>query len=213
MLTKADYADGEDDEVEVKIERFSRTVLKLTLAHPSPSVPDVTAFVAHLKAKLPTRVRGVPSKHKPALGTAISAIRRTAEAAAIRVMLTEQMKSGHVPTALLGDLNDDPRSNALAILSEQPGLSRRSRGSDTGLYSALSLQQLQSLRDVYYTHEYNGVRDTLDHILVSEEFYENSNRAKWSFREAKILNDSIDDESKATSDHGVISAHFGWGRR
>ena len=32
----------------------------------------------------------------------------------------------------------------------------------------------RSRRDVYYTHVYQNTRESLDHILVSQEFYDNS---------------------------------------
>jgi len=64
------------------------------------------------------------------------------------------------------------------------------------------------MRDVYYTHIYEGVREILDHVLVSEQFYDYSRQRIWSMRELRIWNDHVDDEDKSTSDHGVVAAYF-----
>ena len=210
-LNKVDQGDGEDDEVEVKIEQFSRSILRLKLEHTdSATTPDVMAFCCHLKSKLHTDIKkGIPEAHKAAVGAAISTIRRTAEAAALRWILNKHMKgSNSIPTVVLGDLNDDPRSNTVAILTEQPTLQSSATGADEALYSALQLHQLKSFRDVYYTHEFNDQRDAIDHILVSEEFFEHSRDKRWRLKDVKIWNDHIHNESREQSDHGLITAYF-----
>lgn len=208
-IYKLDEDDGEDDEVEVKIKRFSRTIINAVLENAdSDTIPEIDVFAAHLKAKLPSSANAIEAKHRSAVGSAISTIRRTAEAAALRWILTEHMKGSTIPTVVIGDLNDDPRSNTLALITEQPTLKPTSRGRDTALYSALQLEQLRSFRDVFYTHEYNNMKDTLDHILVSEEFFEPSDDAIWRHTETKIWNDFIEDQRDHTSDHGIIKASF-----
>ena len=211
-LHKADLDDGEDDEIEVRIDRFSRAVLDLTVGHAEePEVPPIRVFAAHLKSKLKTDVDTGPNAHRGTVGVAISTIRRTAEAAGLRWTLTNVMKGTGTPVVVAGDLNDDPRSSTLAILTQQPSLSPSARGGDNTLYSTLQMQQLSSFRDVFYTHEYNRLRDALDHVLVSEEFFAGSPDHYWSLRDVRIWNDFIDDERKDTSDHGVVKASFVWG--
>ena len=211
-LQKMDLGDGEDDEITVTIDHFSRAVLDVTISHISAKdVPKIRIFAPHLKSKLPTKVEVGQSKHRTAIGAAVSTIRRTAEAAGLRWILTNVMKRTHTPTVVVGDLNDDPRSNTLAILSQQPSLSPLATGGDTALYSTLQMQQLNSFRDVFFTHEYNRLRDTLDHVLVSEQFFFSSPDHVWSLRDVRIWNDFIDDERKTTSDHGLIKASFKWG--
>ena len=208
-LTHIDQGDGEDYDVNVSIDRFSRSILRLRLEHPNRrSTPDVTVFGAHLKSKLPARQSRIPRAHRQTVGSAISTIRRTAEAAALRWILNNHMRSGVTPTVVLGDLNDEPRSNTLGILTENPNMSRDATGGSTALYSVLQLEQLRSFRDVYYTHEYRGRRDALDHILVSEEFFEGSDREIWALRDTRLWVDHIDDGKKNTSDHGIIRAEF-----
>lgn len=212
--------DPEDDEIEVQISRFSRTILELEVGHKDhPDLPSLRVLCAHLKSKLPTRLdreeRDLDAvrKHASALGAALSTIRRTAEAAALRVIVNETLKQSDTPLVVLGDLNDSRLSNTLAIITEQPSYRlyeshRAGSRSDAGLYSAGALQQLRSLRDVFYTHEYKGVRENLDHVLVSEQFYDHSRNRIWSFKEMKIWNDHLEDEDLASSDHGVVAAYF-----
>ena len=84
---------------------FSRPVLNFQVAlRDDPPLTEV--FVAHLKSKLPTQINGEPwydadpetyRDHRNALGGAISTIRRTAEATALRVLLTDVMKGTETP--------------------------------------------------------------------------------------------------------------------
>ena len=93
-------------------------------------------------------------------------------------------------------------------------LSRFSEGgSDVGLYTVSTLQELKSLRDVYYTHVHQNIKETLDHILVSQEFYDNSRKRQWSFRELELHNDHLnteDHKAAGSTDHGVVKATFEW---
>ncbi len=212
----------EDDEIEVRIDEFSRSPLQVVVGHRSaPEVPELSVFAAHLKSKLSTRLdieeyrNPAIRPHKNALGAAISTIRRTAEAAALRMILNETMTGTHTPTVLVGDLNDGQLSNTLMILSEQPSLrlyadSTAARRNDIGLYTAATLQQLRSLTDTYYTHDFKGVKEIIDHVMVSEQFYDHSEQRLWSFREMMVWNDHVEDDDPATSDHGVVRVAFDW---
>ncbi len=64
------------------------------------------------------------------------------------------------------------------------------------------------LRDVYYTHIHNDRRESLDHILVSEQFYDYSKKRKWNFKKMHIFNDHLEDDDKTTSDHAPLYAIF-----
>lgn len=212
----------EDDQIAVAISEFSRSPLQVTVGHgTAANVPEIQVFCTHLKSKLPTRLDSQEWKdpairpHADALGAAISTIRRTAEAAALRVILNLAMSGGDDPTVVLGDLNDGQLSNTLEILTGQPSYrlyagSAAARRSDAGLYTVATLQQLRSLRDVLYTHDFKGVQEVIDHVLVSEQFYDHSQRRRWSFREMRVWNDHIEDVDPASSDHGVVSARFDW---
>lgn len=208
-LIKLDEGDGEDDEVTVRIDRFSRSIIKAQLVHESHrGTPPFTLFACHLKSKLPTRVSALPNEYRSAVGSAISTIRRTAEATALRMMLIDQLRGSGTPVVVIGDLNDDPLSNTLSLITDQPTMSNRARGADRSLYSTLFFQQLKSFQDVYYTHEHNSHRSVLDHILVSEEFFEYSSDVIWKHQDTRIWNDHIDDDNPYSTDHGIIRSSF-----
>lgn len=221
VLTKRGGArDPEDNEIHVQVDKFARTVLDLELGHKDhPDLPPVRVLCAHLKSKLATRLdreerdRDEVRLHAAALGAAISTIRRTAEAAALRIVANGLMRDTNVPVVVLGDLNDGAFSNTLGILSEQPSYrlfadSRAGSRSDRGLYAASQLQEYRALRDVGYTHDHKGVKEILDHVLVSEQFYDHSRNRVWSFRDMRIWNDHVDEDGGSSSDHGLVRASF-----
>lgn len=224
MKLESSTDDPQAPHVEVRLTGFSRPLLSFEIRL-RPDAPPVRVFVAHLKSKLPTRIdrepwfRAAPDtykSHRTALGAALSTIRRTAEATALRVLLTDVMKGTVTPVLVLGDLNDGQHSNTVNIISEQPrylvGDSRG--GADIGLYTAQTLQEYRDTRDVYYTHVHNDLRESLDHVLVSEQFYDNSRRRQWVFDGLSIFNDHLNDtesadhKRKGTGDHGLVRVRF-----
>ena len=214
---------GDDDQtsgIAVQIDSFSRPLLHFEVKPRSNGKP-IHVYVCHFKSKGPTQIYKEPwysaqiySKHSEAIGSTISTIRRTAEATALRLILTERMKGTDTPVVVMGDLNDSQHSNTLNIITGQPnyllsGLSQG--GSDVDLYSVGTLQEYRSQRDVYYTHVFNKTRESLDHILVSQEFYDNSRNRLWAFKGMEITNDHLNsDDHKETgsSDHGIVCATF-----
>jgi len=211
--------DAQTSGISVEIDNFSRPILHFEI-RPRSNGSRIQVYVCHLKSKNPTAIYREPwyrraehSQHSEALGAAIATIRRTAEAAALRMILTQVMKGTDTPVVVLGDLNDGQHSNTLNIITGQPnylaGLSKG--GGDSDLYSVGSLQEYRSERDVYYTHVYNNSRESLDHILVSQEFYDNSRRRLWAFDGMDIRNDHLNAEEHkedGTSDHGIVRATF-----
>ena len=222
-LESADDMDPQAPAISVHIPGFSRPVLHFQVAL-RDAPPATEVFVAHLKSKLPTQVNGETwydadpetyRDHRTALGGAISTIRRTAEATALRVLLTEVMKGTETPVLVLGDLNDGQHSNTINILTEQPNylVGESLGGADIGLYTAQTLQEYRDTRDVYYTHVHQDLRESLDHVLVSEQFYDHSRRRKWLFDGLSINNDHLNDEdhrATGTGDHGVVKVAFSW---
>ncbi|WP_140636918.1 endonuclease/exonuclease/phosphatase family protein [Methylibium rhizosphaerae] len=219
--------DRTDDDIDVQISMFSRTVMELTLAcDGADNVPPVCVLCAHLKSKLATDLDPVEAAieslkpHRAALGAALSTIRRTAEAAALRMILTDLTRNTDRAVALVGDLNDGAHSNTLAILSAQPPFRRRHKSrtgerSDAGMYPVTFLQALSDFQDVAYSHVYDGVREQLDHVLVSEQFYDHSKNRFWSFKTQEIWNDHLGEDGpngpkRPTSDHGIVCARFAW---
>ncbi len=220
---RLDTAEDQDQTpaIKVTLDRFSRPVLHFKIRPPRANC-DVSVYVAHFKSKSPTKIyretwyredEQTYKPHQEAIGSALSTIRRTAEATALRLILTSAMKDNDHPVVVMGDLNDGQGSNTLNILTGQPrylsGLS--TGGGDTDLYSAEVLQEYRSRRDVYYTHIHQDYRESLDHILVSQEFYDNSKRRIWAFKQLTVTNDHLNGEKhkeSGTTDHGIVKALF-----
>ena len=213
--------DPQTPQIGVNISGFSRPVLHFVV-RPHEKSPDVHFYVCHLKSKRPTEIYNEGwyradktryAKHGNALGNALSTIRRTAEAAALRYLLTEQMKNTDVPVVVLGDINDDQHSNTANILTEQPRylMGDAQGGGDVALYTAQTLQEYRDTRDVYYTHVFQDQRESLDQILVSQEFYDHSRKRIWMFDGMLVNNDHLNFDNHKTSgtnDHGIIRASF-----
>jgi endonuclease/exonuclease/phosphatase family metal-dependent hydrolase len=221
FVLKSSGDDPQTPVISVSITSFSRPVLHFVI-RPREDHDPVHVYVCHLKSKAPTQVfretwfkadQATYKKHTNNLGSAISTIRRTAEASALRFLLTEQMKGTRTPVIVLGDVNDGQHSNTVNVLTEQPKylVGDSLGGGDVSLYTAQTLQEYRSTRDVYYTHIHQDIMESLDHILVSEEFYENSRRRLWMFDGMTVNNDHLnfDDHAESgTNDHGVIVAAF-----
>ncbi len=216
--------DPQAPDVKVGISGFSRPVLIFDVAL-REAPPLTRVFVTHLKSKLPVQIQdepwydaGVHAAHRTAIGSALSTVRRTAEATALRILLTDTMKGTVTPVIALGDINDGQHSNTLNILTEQPrylvGDSRG--GGDISLYTGQTLQEYRDTRDVYYTHVHEDLRESLDHVLVSEQFYDHSYRRLWLFDGLRITNDHLNDtdssvhREKGTGDHGLVRVGFRW---
>jgi len=214
--------DAQTSDISVSIDKFSRPVLHFQI-RPRANGKVISVYVVHFKSKGPTKIyreqwykddNAYFSKHSSSIGSALSTIRRTAEVTALRMILTEEMKGNANPVIILGDCNDSQHSNTLNILTGQPnyllsGLS--TGGSDTALYTVGTLQEYRSLRDVYYTHIHQNIRESLDHILVSQEFYDNSKIRLWAFKGMDVVNDHLNSEDhkdNGTSDHGIVRATF-----
>ena len=222
--------DGAAEEVTITLNEFSRPVLKAEIQPEgrSPKPPTVTVYVAHLKSKGPARVSFADPKpviletYPNIAKSALAHVRRVIEAGALRAMLDEVMVSEDrdalSPTVVMGDLNDGTLSVTNELISDQPSYrvvekSTAGLSSNKGLYSAEQLQQLRSLRNVYYSYIFKNKLESLDHILVSEEFYDHSRKRRWSFREMEVFNDHVgrsEDKDAGAGDHGIVRAYFDW---
>lgn len=167
LRSSDDPNDPQAPHIDVAIDRFSRPVLHFAVALREDQ-PATEVFVVHLKSELPTRLdsedwfKADPDTYKPhatALGAGISTIRRTAEAVAVRVLLTAVMKHTTTPVIVLGDINDGQHSNTANILTEQPRyLVGDSRGGSTTASTPPRpcRKEYRDTRDVYYTHVHQG---------------------------------------------------------
>lgn len=221
MVLQSAGDDPQTPDIAVTIDGFSRPVLRFEI-RPHDDHPPVQVYVCHFKSKAPTKVfreawfqadKDYLGKHGEALGAALSTIRRTAEATALRMILTDEMKDTRTAVIVLGDVNDGQHSNTANILTDQPRylVGESKGGGDTALYTVQTLQEYRNTRDVYYTHIHQDIMESLDHIFVSEEFYDNSRKRLWIFDGLRINNDHLDSEdhkAAGTNDHGIIVARF-----
>jgi endonuclease/exonuclease/phosphatase family metal-dependent hydrolase len=221
FVLKSSGDDPQTPAISVSIKSFSRPVLRFRIK-PRDDHDEVHVYVCHFKSKGPTKVftekwfkadEETYKKHAVGIGSAVSTIRRTAEAAAMRFILTEQMKDTGTPVVVMGDVNDGQHSNTVNIMTGQPRylVGDSIGGGDTSLYTAQTLQEYRNTRDIYYTHIHQDIMESLDHILVSEEFYDNSRKRIWMFDGLTVNNDHLntdDHKTSGTNDHGIICARF-----
>lgn len=218
-----------EEQVSITIKRFSRPPLKVRIQPEGtrPTPPEITIYVAHLKSKGPSTLSfrfpraDVLENHAQIAKTVVSHVRRIAEAGALRAILDTEMKGNDTPFIVVGDLNDGTLSTSTELLTGDPGYrffekSTAGSKSDAGLYTVEKLQQLRSFRHVYYTHIFKQKLESLDHILVSDAFYDNAINRKWSFKEMIVFNDHLIFDSKdsrtsiGANDHGIVRAEFDW---
>ncbi len=211
--------DAQTPAIAVSINGFSRPVLRFEIT-PREGESSIAVYVCHLKSKGATDIykenwfdSELHGKHSGAIGAAISTIRRTAEATALRILLTEQIKGNNKPAVIMGDINDGQHSNTANILTTQPKYlaGDSTGGGDIALYTAQTLQEYRDTRDVYYTYVYEGLRESLDHIFVTQELYDNSKKRVWLFQDLVIMNDHLnfgDQKGNGFTDHGIVKATF-----
>jgi hypothetical protein len=238
FLMRSGNAEDENDPdgLDVRISALSRPPLQARLklrAGPNKG-REIAVWVSHLKSKRPTDLdprhyrrppRGQPNPWLPIaepIGSALSSVRRAAEALALRMLLTEQMLAEpNLPVVVTGDLNDGTLSVTTTLVSgdapyklwAKSTAAQKGRSAQLGLYNAETLQEYRSQRDVTYTHIFENRMETLDHVLVSRHFYDHSPERLWSFRKLHVWNDHLDagrgaGEAAAASDHGVVAVHF-----
>jgi predicted extracellular nuclease len=184
-------------------DRFTRAPLHAAIA----VTPDVTVdvVVVHLKSRRPDYRNGDTGDDPQlyALACLRSLIRRGAEAAALRVVLTEMGRTRKHPRVVLGDFNDVADSVTTGIvLGIGTPLAER-------MFDAYQLQRRQNnLPNVGFSSVHEGRYTTIDHILVSEEFNPALPNAIGEVVDVIYLNDHLDLELPDASDHGQVVARI-----
>ena len=201
--------------VPVGILQFQRPVLKAQVLVQNTKI---TVFVAHLKSKGPMIAEGEDGDDpfQFALGQARATFVRSAEAAALRHLILSEMALTKTPVIVLGDMNDTPESASTQIVCGQapsPNSNHQEKTSlwDVVLYSTFRIASQRSSH--IFTHIFNGERDILDHILVSEEFYSRNRHRIGTVVRHAVLNDHLRDEldtpkPPGASDHGIPYAEI-----
>lgn len=173
--------------------------------------PDllIHVFVCHLKSKLPDYRNDNNDDQPDQTGIAMlrSLIRRGTDALGLRTLLSNLNKEKRAPIIVMGDFNDV----ASAIPTQMVmGLGKYPiNGADDRLFESYRIQSRRdALRDVGYTHIHDGSYETIDHILVSEEFNPESRVAIGEVVEVMYLNDHMTFKQAHASDHGLVLARI-----
>jgi endonuclease/exonuclease/phosphatase family metal-dependent hydrolase len=203
---------------EIPLHHFSHPVLAVDLA--LTDAIHCTVFVVHLKSKRPMVADGADRSDPIAIakGHARSLIRRAAEATALRCILMEVLRDRAYPVIVLGDVNDNHTAITTQIVAGQPPWEcwpyrKKAPVWDVLLYQAKDIQARLGYGDHYYTHIHNGHYDSLDHIMVSEEFSAQNRDRIGRVTYVSVYNDHLFDQTLLEdniepwkSDHGQVVA-------
>lgn len=201
----------------IPLQQFSRPVLSARIQLNQST--ECTVFVVHLKSKRPMLVEDVDRNDpiEAAKGQARSLILRAAETTALRSVLMDALQNRNHPVIVMGDMNDNSLAVTTQIITGEPPfrrlpLAQRKAIWAIYLYSVKDIQARQSYGDFYYTYIHNGHHESLDHILVSQEFVAQNRDRLGRVGYVSILNDHLVDETmtagveKWQSDHGQVVA-------
>jgi len=193
--------------VAAPVTRFTRPILHAQVL----AGPDlvINVFVCHLKSKRPDYRN--PGSDGDAgddadqfgIATLRSLIRRSTEALGLRYLLSDYVKNKRAPLIVMGDFNDvaGAVSTQLVMGSGRPGKNEI----DDRLFESYRIQSRRDpLRDVGYTHMHESNYETVDHVLVSEEFNPASPRAIGEVLDVSYFNDHLRQERPEVSDHGQV---------
>ena len=133
---------------------------------------------------------------------------RAAEAASIRMAIIERLRHTREPLILLGDMNDVTGSVTTQLMTETGEVNYDKSMRDVALFDAARVQsRFEWMKDVAYTHIYQGMPEVIDQLFVSEEFLPDSKFALGQVERVDYFNDHLKwDYADRVTDHGIIRA-------
>ena len=133
---------------------------------------------------------------------------RAAEAASIRMSIIERLHHTREPLILLGDMNDVTGSVTTQLMSETGEVNYDKSMRDVALFDAARIQARYGwMKDVAYTHIYQGMPEVIDQLFVSEEFLPDSKFSLGQVERVDYFNDHLKwDYEDRVIDHGIIRA-------
>ena len=133
---------------------------------------------------------------------------RAAEAASIRMSIIERLHHTREPLSLLGDMNDVTGSVTTQLMSETGEVNYDKSMRDVALFDAARIQARYGwMKDVAYTHIYQGMPEVIDQLFVSEEFLPDSKFSLGQVERVDYFNDHLKwDYADRVIDHGIIRA-------
>lgn len=189
------------------VTHFTRPILHAQIEAAPGLAVDV--FVCHLKSKLPDYRNDLDDELPDQTGIAMlrSLIRRGTDALGLRHLLSDIKQVQRKPIVVMGDFNDVADAIPTQMVM---GLGKYPlNGVDDRLFESYRIQSRRDvLRDVGYTHIHDNSYETIDHILVSEEFNPGSPSALGEVVEVMYLNDHMAFRQAYASDHGLVLARI-----
>ena len=133
---------------------------------------------------------------------------RAAEAASIRMSIIERLKHTREPLILLGDMNDVTGSVTTQLMAETGEVNYDKSMRDVALFDAARIQARYGwMKDVAYTHIYQGIPEVIDQLFVSEEFLPDSKFSLGHVERVDYFNDHLKwDYLDRVIDHGIVRA-------
>lgn len=193
--------------------RFNRPPLVLRVnAFGQP----MTIITAHLKSKRALFLRDeagnlledMNDPHIRVRAKLRSLCMRAAEAASIRISIIERLHHTREPLILLGDMNDVTGSVTTQLMTETGEVNYDKSMRDVALFDAAQVQARYTwMKDVAYTHIYQGMPEVIDQLFVSEEFLSDSKFTRGRVERVDYFNDHLKwDYTDRVTDHGIIRA-------
>ncbi len=193
--------------------RFNRPPLLLRVnVHGQP----ITIITAHLKSKRAFFLRDKEGNLLEDMDDPNIRVRaklrslcmRAAEAASIRMSIIERLHHTREPLILLGDMNDVTGSVTTQLMTETGEVNYDKSMRDVALFDAARIQSRYDwMRDVAYTHIYQGMPEVIDQLFVSEEFLPDSKFSLGQVERVDYFNDHLKwDYADRVIDHGIIRA-------
>ncbi|KRG37134.1 endonuclease/exonuclease/phosphatase family protein [Psychrobacter sp. P11G3] len=194
-------------------QRFNRPPLVLRVdAYGQP----ITIITAHLKSKRAFFLRDengdlLEDMDDPNIRVRAklrSLCMRAAEAASIRMSIIERLQHTREPLILLGDMNDVTGSVTTQLMTETGEVNYDKSMRDVALFDAARIQARYGwMKDVAYTHIYQGMPEVIDQLFVSEEFLSDSKFSLGYVERVDYFNDHLKwDYADRVTDHGIIRA-------
>lgn len=204
------------DAVALPFTTFSRPVIKADIRIRDYGL--ITVFVVHLKSKRAVFYAGEDSQNPVDLARALSRslMIRASESVALRALVSQALEEPERPVILCGDVNDTGNAVTSRIISGEVPQHKLSDSVkkhvwDLLLYHVKDIQARRSYQDFYYTHIHNGMYESLDHIMVSQELVTEYPRNTGRVGLVSLYNDHLVDQTftqqgqdKCKSDHGVV---------
>ena len=195
---------------------FTRPVLKADIRIKEYGV--ITVYVVHLKSKRGIFYEGEDEQNPIDIARAESRslMLRASESVALRALIADTLRIPDRPVIVCGDVNDVGNSVTTRIISGEVPQHRlpddvKKTVWDVLLYHVKDIQARRSYQDFYYTHIHNGMYESLDHIMVSQELVTENPRNTGRVGLVSVYNDHLVDQTfskkpqdRCKSDHGIV---------